>query len=200
MDAPAPTLELPRMREVFDALRKGVHLTHAHGQAYQSLKDNAEAYRLLFGNLGFELEFDVRGFAYFTGDGEPSGAARQMMVFVLILVDHLASQGLPVQQSLLNDVFDVAALPHLKGSDRHRQILAQVEIMTPDDLEKKALQPLVRLGFARELGAGNFVFQAPVLRFLDYCQMQGLKSESTLDKTEPIDPAEPTAWKEAPRG
>lgn len=174
MGAPTPSppsgadpFELPRLREVFDALRRRRHLCPDDGDLYWALRDHRDAYAALFGRLGFQLVAHARDFFYFRGEGNISDAGTRMALFVFVLVEALADQGAAVEEALLTRTFAASELPHL-GSERYRAYLREAGVEGEEGLEA-VVRNLERFGFARRLGEGRFQFRPPVYRFLDLC-------------------------------
>jgi hypothetical protein len=173
--------DLPRLREVFDALRRGGHLCPEDGELYWALRDHRDAYAALFERLGFRLEAHPRDFFYFRGEGNLSDAGARMALFVFVLVEALADQGAAVEEALLTRTFGVAELPHL-GSERYRAYLREAGIEGEEGLEG-VVRNLERFGFARRLGEGRFQFRPPAYRFLDLC-LQVLADAPAAERAE----------------
>lgn len=165
---PASSYDLPRLKEVFEALRRGRHLCPEDGDLYWALRDHREAYGDLFGRLGFRLEAHPRDFFYFAGEGSLSDVGVRLALFVFILVEALADQGAAVEEALMTRTFSVADLPHL-GSERYRAYLREAGVEGEEGLEG-VVRYLERYGFARRQGDGGFRFRPPAYRFLDLCQ------------------------------
>lgn len=164
---PRDPFDLPRLEEVFDALRRGRHLCPEDGDLYWALRDHHAAYADLFGRLGFRLEAHPRDFFYFRGEGGLSDVGARMALFLFVLVEALADQGAPVEEALLTRTFAVPELPHL-GSERYRAYLREAGVEGEEGLEG-VVRNLERFGFARRLGEGGFRFRPPAYRFLDLC-------------------------------
>jgi len=163
---PSP-FALPRLKEVFEALRRGRHLCAEDGDLYWALRDNLDAYQDLLGHLGFRLAAHPRDFFYVEGEGNLSEASARMALLVFILVEHLADQGAAVEESLLTRTFQVAELPHL-ATERYRAYLKEAGVEGEEGLEG-VLRNLERFGFLRRTGGAGFRFRTPAYRFLDLC-------------------------------
>ncbi len=162
----ASPFALPRLKEVFEALRRGRHLCAEDGDLYWALRDHREAYQDLLGHLGFRLHAHPRDFFYVEGEGSLSDASARMALLVFILVEHLADQGAAVEESLMTRTFQVAELPHLT-TERYRAYLKEAGAEGEEGVEG-ILRNLERFGFLRRVGAG-FRFRPPAYRFLDLC-------------------------------
>ena len=58
-------MDLPHMAEVFEALRRGKHISLKDGDIYHALKKHEGVYEQLFSKLGFKLVHHARDFFYF---------------------------------------------------------------------------------------------------------------------------------------
>lgn len=159
--------ELPHMEDVFDALRRGRHITLRDGELYQVLQDHQEEYVALFGNLGFELVHHSRDFYYFRDKNNFTDGASRIAVFMFILVESLADQGEPVEETIMTRRFDVDELPHLDG-ERYVDYMREAGVTDRSDLVR-VVQAMDRFGFARRTGSGTFAFAPPIYRFLELC-------------------------------
>lgn len=161
------SLMLPRMAEVFDALRKGRHVCAGDGGLFLALRDNRDDFEKLFTNLGFDFEEHSRGFFYFRGQDKLSEGAERMAVFMFVLIEALATQGHPVEEALMTRRFDPNELPHFQG-ERSRQYMKEVGVTSPDDLPA-LLKRMEALGFVDVAPDGTFLFRVPACRFLELC-------------------------------
>jgi hypothetical protein len=166
MSPPNP-FALPRLKEVFEALRRGRHLCPEDGDLYWALRDHHEAFRDLFAHLGFRLEAHPRDFFYFAGEGGLSDASSRMALFAFILIEALADQGAAVEESLMTRTFSLPELPHRKG-ERYRAYLKEAGVEGEEGLDG-ILRNLERFGFAHRTGKTSFRFRPPAYRFLDLC-------------------------------
>jgi len=166
VNPPSP-FALPRLKEVFEALRRGRHLCAEDGDLYWALRDHQAAFRDLFAHLGFRLEVHPREFFYFAGEGSLSEAAARMALFVFILIEALADQGAAVEESLMTRSFSLPELPHTAG-ERYRAYLVEAGVEGEEGLEG-IVRNLERFGFVRRAGREQFRFRAPAYRFFDLC-------------------------------
>jgi hypothetical protein len=155
------------MAEVFDALRKGRHVCPEDGAIYLAIRDHRDAYETLFENLGFNFREHPRDFFYFCGDAQLSESAERMAVFMFVLIEALATQGHPVEETLMTRRFDPRELPHHQA-ERSRQYMKEVGVPTPEDLPA-LLKNMERLGFTDVAPDGTFRFRVPACRFLELC-------------------------------
>ncbi|MCP3930251.1 MAG: hypothetical protein GY705_14250 [Bacteroidetes bacterium] len=154
---------LPNLAEIFDNLRKGKHICPEDKELYYPLEQEYEAFNDLFRNLGFDLVKHPRNFYYFHSDISFTPIARRASVFMFILIEHLASEGVMVEEALTSGSISIDSLPHEENS-RYQRYMDEAGI-TVD----KSINILVRLGFAEFQSKDNFRFRAPVYRFIDLC-------------------------------
>lgn len=159
--------DYPRLGEIFEALRRGRHLSVKDGDLFHALKQNEEKFTGLFEALGFKLEHHARDFYYFHDASNFTDLSARMAVFLFILVESLADRGEVVADVLMTRRFVLAELPHLQG-ERYQAYMREAGIVTPEDLAG-VVRTFERFGFARRLDAESFVFEAPAYRFLDLC-------------------------------
>jgi hypothetical protein len=157
----------PHLREVFEALRRGRHLSARDGDLFQALKQHTDAFEKLFDQLGFRLEHHPRDFFYFRNQADLTDLSSRMAVFLFILIEWLADRGDPVEETLLTRIFAIDELPHLQ-SERYCAYMKEAGVLSTDDLVK-IIQTLERFGFARRREGHSFSFETPVYRFLDLC-------------------------------
>lgn len=159
--------ELPRLDEIFDALRKGRHLASEDADLYFDLHNNEAAFTELFARLGFELIKHPRGFYYFKGDTDISDTTARMAVFMFVLVETLADVGASVEEQIMTSLFFVEKLEHLRR-ERYRDIMLEAGIPTEEDL-RQTLRTMERFGFLKMESPDSFRFKVPSYRFLDLC-------------------------------
>lgn len=173
--ANSETFELPHLEEVFEALRRGRHLTLRDGDLYHALKKHEDRFSGLFERLGFKLVRHRKDFYYFHDSSNFTDTTARIAVFMFILVEWLADQGEPVEETVLTRRFELDALPHLQ-SDRYRAYMTEAGVNEPGDL-LNVVRIMDRFGFARRTGESTFSFERPIYRFLDLCMAMRKKSE-----------------------
>ena len=169
---------LPYLSQVFEALRKGKHLSPQDKELYAALANNFPDFQLLFKELGFQLFDHPRGFYYFKGVGALSDKATKLSVFMFILIEHLAGQGFDIEEGLLTRVFSVDDLPHdstARYSGYMKEAGAGVMYCV------KGLSVLGFLHLAKD--EKTFQFRLPVYRFVDVC-LDILQPEDINHQTE----------------
>jgi hypothetical protein len=174
---------LPHLREIFDHLTRGAHLSPEDEPMFSALTAHFPAYADYFAALGFELVRHEREFFYFAPD-EPekvSDTLPRIAVFAYILIDHAANAGRPIEEFILGQNFLLSALPHF-SLERYSALLRQVDVHDAADL-KRILDHLERIGWARWLGLDEFRFLRPFHRVFDKCLE--LASASSPPATEP---------------
>lgn len=161
--------EMPHLRDLFDHLTGGCHLSPEDEPLFSALTANFPAYAEYFSLLGFELVRHEREFFYFApSDPEKvSDTLPRIAVFAYVLIDHAANQGQPVEEFILGRNFLLAALPHF-SLERYAALLRQVDVHDAADL-KRILDHLERLGWLKWLGADEFRFLRPFHRVFDKC-------------------------------
>jgi hypothetical protein len=164
---PRPAAGLPHLREIFDDLRRGRHISEVDGDRYWALKDGFDKYAAFFDQIGFTLNAHGRGFYYFQAAGDLSDRARRMAVFMFILIEHLADSGEAIEQSLFTRSFRVADLPHFR-SDRYRGYMREADMATEEGLAN-VLRGMEQCGFLCRQSEQEFRFLRPAYRFMDLC-------------------------------
>ena len=184
--------DLPHLKQIFDDLRRGKHLAEGDGPHVHALREQTEAYARLFDALGFSLVHHPRGFFYFAADpsANVTDQAGRMAVFTFILVESLADQGKPVEETLMTHTFNITELPHLT-TDRFVTYMRDVGVTSLEDL-RQVLKNMRRLGFAELVGDDLFRFRTPAYRFLDLCSELAAEQEAAAPDDPPDDdtPAE----------
>lgn len=174
------TAELPRLDEIFDALRKGRHLAPDDGDLYFNVHGAEAAYTGLFAQLGFELKKHPRDFYYFKGEADISDTSARMAVFMFILVETLADTGAGAEEQIMTSLFFVDKLEHLRR-ERYRDIMLEAGIPTEEEL-RQTLRTMERFGFLKMESPDSFRFKTPAYRFLDLCLELFKESEAAGGK------------------
>jgi hypothetical protein len=161
--------ELPHLREVFDRLRRGWHLSPEDEPMFSAVAMQPDAYVDYFAPLGIKLVRHPRDFFYFEPESveKISDALPRIAVFSFILIDHAANQGRPIEEYLLSQHFLVSKLPHF-SLDRHSAMLRQVEIEDAAGLQQ-VLKNMERYGWVKFVGADEFRILRPFHRVFDKC-------------------------------
>jgi hypothetical protein len=161
--------DVPRFREVFNALKLGVHVSVATpGGLYESLKDHEAVYRELFAAIGYPLVKHPRGFYHLVSTGEKAASSTtRMAVFMLAVIEHLADEGADPEVELHARTFALDEMPHL-SKDRYRRWMRELRVETPHDLDA-IVAALCKFGFAERIEPDQFAFLTPVTRFIDLC-------------------------------
>ena len=182
-------LDLPHLAEVFEALRRGKHITARDGDLFHALKTRESLFEALFARLGFRLVHHTRDFFYFLDTSNFTELSARIAVFMFILVEYLADQGETVEDTVMTRRFGYKDLPHLHG-ERYQTYMREAAVTTPDDLAA-VVRTMERFGFARRMDAETFCFDVPVYRFLDLCMdMAEQASDSEPAPPEPADAGE----------
>jgi hypothetical protein len=160
---------LPHLRDIFDHLTRGAHLSPENEPMFSALSAGFEAHRDYYAALGFELVRHEREFFYFAPDHAekvPETLPR-IAVFAYILIDHAANQGRTIEEFILGQNFMVSTLPHF-GLERYSALLRQVDVHDVPDLTR-ILDHMERVGWLKWLGADEFRFLRPFHRVFDRC-------------------------------
>lgn len=182
--------DLPHLREIFDALKRGRHLGPDDEPMFSALISDYEAYALYFAPLGLKLVQHERDFFYFDPelpDKVPETLPR-IAAFAYILVDHAANQGRSVEEFILGENFLLSALPHF-SLDRYSSLLRQVEVHDTGDL-RNILQNLERIGWLKWLGEDQqeFRFLRPFHRVFSKCLELSRQAQQAAAAVQPQPP------------
>ena len=184
-------MDLPHMAEVFEALRRGKHISLKDGDIYHALKKHEGGYEQLFSKLGFKLIHHSRDFFYFLDTSNFTDLSARIAVFMFILVEYLADQGDTVEDTVMTRRFAYKDLPHLHG-ERYQTYMREAGVTTPEDLAA-IVRTMERFGFTRRMDAETFCFDVPIYRFLDLCMDMAAKAEKTeASPSETVDAGEAT--------
>ena len=160
-------LDLPNLAEVFEALRRGKHISARDGELFHALKKHESLFETLFSKLGFKMVHHTHDFFYFLDTSTFTDLSSKMAVFMFILVESLADKGDTVEDTVMTRRFDFKDLPHLQG-DRYQTYMREAGITTPEDLVA-IVRTMERFGFTRRMDSETFCFDVPIYRFLDLC-------------------------------
>lgn len=183
----SPESRLPplpaQLAEVFRALVSGKHISAFDVELFADLQLHFATYRELFAALGYPLGHHVRGFYYFepSRDRRPGDTVERMAVFVWILVDWMADQGIPISEEITLRRFVVGELPHYE-TDRYKGYMDRLKLGTESEL-RNMLNALVRFGFARsDDDLASFFFLTPVFRLLEAAESVARVSDVDASK------------------
>ena len=185
-------LELPHLAEIFEALRRGKHISARDGNIFHDLKRQEALYEALFTRLGFRLLHHARDFFYFLDTTNFTESSASMAVFMFILVESLADKGESVEETVLTRRFAYKDLPHLHG-ERFQTYMREAGINTPEDLAA-IVRTMERFGFAQRMDEETFAFEVPIYRFLDLCMDMANKageSQTNAAQSEKAEEATP---------
>ena len=178
---------LPYLKEVFDRLKRGCHLSPEDEPLFSALAGNFLAYAEYFAPLGMTLVRHERDFFYFEPDSQETVPITlpKTAVFSYILVDYAANQGRSIEEFIMGQTFLVSKLPHFT-LDRYAALLRQVEVYDPADLIG-ILKNMERVGWVKWLGEEEFRFLRPFHRVFSKCLE--LSAEAHEAVTPPPEPA-----------
>lgn len=185
-------LDLPHVAEVFEALRRGKHISMKDGDLFNALKKHEPVYEQMFLKLGFKLVHHARDFFYFLDTFNFTELSAKIAVFMFIMIEHLADQGETVEDTVMTRRFAYRDLPHLHG-ERYQTYMREAEVTTPEELAA-IVRTMERFGFARRMDAETFCFDVPIYRFLDLCMdmaTQAAKADGAPSETVDTEEAAP---------
>ena len=172
-----PMIELPHLKEIFDRLKRGYHLSPEDEPYFSVLAAQHESYAEYFAPLGLNLVRHDRDFFFFEPDATESvpGSLARIAVFSFILVDYAANQGRPIEEFILGQNFLFTALPHF-NLDRYSALLRQVDVTDGNEL-RQVLVNMERIGWVKWLGDDEFRFLRPFHRVFSKCLELSQKAE-----------------------
>lgn len=177
----------PYLREVFEKLKNGYHISPEDDVIYAALNaDHDELYADYFSGLGFTLRKHEHDFYYFEPEADDNNSPRlaKIAVFSFILIDHIANKGLPVEPTLFSESFTLRALPHFT-LDSYRARLEQVGILDHGDL-REVVNHLKNVGWAKWIVEDEFRFLRPFHRLLEKCLELAQQSGKSASEEPPI--------------
>lgn len=169
-------LDLPELEAIFEALRRGKHLSVRDGDLFHALRRQSPQYEAIFDKLGFKLVHHPRDFFYFFDTSNFTELSARMAVFMFILVESLADKGDAVEETVMTRRFTYKDLPHLQG-ERCRTYMREAGVTSPEDLAK-VVQTMERFGFTRRMDEASFMFEVSIYRFLDLCMEMATDAEA----------------------
>lgn len=168
MDAKSP--DLPQIAAIFRGIKTGKHWCFGDPEYDDLSGELFERYRAFFSQLELTLHRDARGFIYATADDDDhkgSELVTRLVIFTAVWIDATADAGEDIGRSLFAPQQAIADLPHLR-SESHRRALAQVGIVSADDLHGM-IRAMERLGLAEFEGPARFTLRVAFHRLLDVC-------------------------------
>ncbi|MGD0349098.1 MAG: hypothetical protein ABSB84_02120 [Verrucomicrobiota bacterium] len=178
----------PHLREVFEKLKNGYHISPEDDVLYSALNsERYEDYADYFAGLGITLRKHEHDFYYFEPEAEDKNSPRlaKIAVFSFILIDHIANRGLPVEPTIFADSFTMRGLPHFSTLDSYRSRLEQVGVMDYADL-REVINHLKNVGWAKWVGDDEFRFLRPFHRLLSKCLELAQQSGQNANEASPI--------------
>lgn len=174
------------LREVFEKLKNGYHISPEDDVVYPALNERYEDYADYFAGLGLTLLKHEHDFYYFEPEPEDNASPRlaKIAVFSFILIDHIANRGLPVEPTLFADSFTIRGLPHFT-LDSYKARLEQVGVMDHSDL-RDVINHLKNVGWAKWVAEDEFRFLRPFHRMLSKCLELAQQSGQNASETSPI--------------
>ncbi len=173
---------LPYLKEIFQKLRLGHHLSPEDEPLFSAMTGNYDGYVSYFAPLGLTLIRHPREFFYFEPEENENmrETLARIAVFAFILIDDTANAGRPIEDFLLNNHFLVSKLPHF-GLDRYANLLRQVEVEDTAGL-RQILRNMERFGWVKFLTDDEFRLLRPFHRIFDKC-LELSKDAATAENT-----------------
>ncbi len=173
---------IPSLAELFRLFLSGKHLNRtAEPALWAELERQEDAYRSLFGALGYELRLDGRGFAWFHTPEANSligKTSRQLALLFMVIFEAQANAGKPLLR------FSDWLIDREWLADVHEQ---QQEVLDAEGLGTDGLVDLINracnLGFALPEPAGWRLLPA-VCRYLDHFEALAAAAQDERDETE----------------
>ena len=161
-----PLGRLSQLSLLFKEFSNGRHINRlADPQLWVELEREEESYQRLFAALGYNLQIDGRGFAWFhTEDvgSNVSKGSRQLALLFMVIFDTQADAGRPLLR------FSDWAIDRALLETVHEQ---HEELLLAEDLDVDGLQALLdtaaRFGFSQQ-HSGHWQLLPAVCRYLDH--------------------------------
>ncbi len=165
------TEKLLHITEIHRKLLSGYHISTQDHALFPELSEQEQSYRQLFALLGYHLIADPKGFYYFLPEGggaqQLNKSAQRFSLITFALVEFYADQGRDPQYIFDSEPISPAILPELL--EKYRDLFAQAEILTVEELEEKVLRKMVSYGIASTAEGRGYRMLPPIHRFLDLC-------------------------------
>lgn len=173
---------LTSLAELFKLFNAGKHLNKLSSPAlWAELEKEQTQYQALFASLGYRLQMDGRGFAWFhfdTANSNVNSTTRQLALLFMLLFEHKADAGQHLAR-FTDWLIDRAVLTALLERSQ--------ELMQAEGLDEQTLSGLLEratnYGFA-EVVSGGWRLLPAVWRYLDH--FESMAAEET-DENSSID-------------
>ena len=181
-------VDLPNLAKIFNALRRGRHISLTDGQLYTDLNAHADDFKRIFAQLGFTMIRHPRDFFYFIDRSNFSESAARISLFMFILIENLADKGDSIEETIMSRRFNYSELPHLTG-ERYRNMMREAGILDMSDIENLT-RSMEKFRFLERMPDNTFTFRTPAYRFLDICidmapDSNEIQTENSEAATEP---------------
>jgi hypothetical protein len=165
--------DLPQLREVFQTLVSGYHLSYEDFGLYNELQEKEAQYEALFMALGYTLKADQRGFYYLVPESQVvmNTTTQKMALLVFVLTEMLADQGLDPFTAVMRGSHKTADISR-ELFTKDAELLTECGLDSVEAVERCFLTSFQRLGFA-SVNGDVLRFRPPVGRFLDACMELG---------------------------
>ena len=178
---------LPHLKVLFNLFCGGAHLNRwANASLWHGLELHREQYQAVFKSLGFELEIDNRGFAWFHDDEGSSNItkqSRQLALLLMVIFDYQADCGRSLG-AFHQWIIDRELL--FSVHEKHKGLL-DAEELDQDGLVK-ILELAVRKGFATQEN-NHWQLLSSVYRYLDHFEAISENAmENAVSKNEESEP------------
>lgn len=161
---------LPSLKKLFQLLTRGYHVSSGDFSLYNELQENEETYQRLFKSLGFDLQYDRRGF-YYLGGGEGiasiKGTSRKIAHILFVLTEYFADKGGMPYQKIMHDEISVSR-ELTPAYEAHADALAENGFTSVETLINYLRGRMNKLGFS-SVNGDTLRFNPPIARFLDLC-------------------------------
>ena len=177
--------QLSQLQALFKVLSSGAHINRLQEtELWLDLEKHYVSYESLFSALGFALELDGRGFAYFKTEQASAYTGkltRRLALLLMLLFEYQADQGLHLfqfQQWRIDG-------PLLEKLCQHYHAMLEAEEMANPQALKETLERAARVGFAL-FDDGSFWLLPAVHRYLDLFEELAQADKPELDQLVPV--------------
>jgi len=177
--------QLSQLQALFRVLSSGAHINRLQDtELWLDLEKHYASYESLFSALGFALELDGRGFAYFKTEQASAYTGkltRRLALLLMLLFEYQADQGLHLfqfQQWRIDG-------PLLEKLSQHYLAMLEAEEMASAQVLKGTLDRAARVGFAL-YDDGSYWLLPAVHRYLDLFEELAQADKPELDQLAPV--------------
>ncbi|MCD9046857.1 DUF4194 domain-containing protein [Luteimonas sp. MHLX1A] len=184
MSALQQLAKLDHLRDLFATLNRGRHVNRLQdGAWWNELDREQDTYRSLFALLGYQLEIDPRGFAWFHTEEPAANMAnktRKLALLMLALFERKADQGMSLTR-FHEWLIDNALLEEVQ---KESQAMLEAEGLASSDALVATMGSAVSYGFAAQDGPGRWRLLPAAWRYLDCFEALAAEDEAAASVLE----------------